>query len=88
MNWSLTFAPLLPLWLVAVLGVAGLAAIAPLLLRRTRGALLRLAALAALVFALLGPVLLDEQRQALPTVVAVVVDKSASQSFSDRAAAT
>ncbi|MBN9433725.1 MAG: hypothetical protein J0I45_14930 [Bosea sp.] len=88
MNWSLTFAPLLPLWLIAVLGVAGLAAIAPLVLRRTRGALLRLAALAALVFALLGPVLLDEQRQALPTVVAMVVDKSASQSFSDRAAAT
>ncbi len=38
----------------------------------------------ALVAALAGPVLNQEQRQALPTVVAMVVDKSASQSLADR----
>ncbi len=88
MNWSLTFAPLIPLPLLAVLAALGLVAIAPLLVRRTRGALLRVLALAALVAALAGPVLLEEQRQQLPTVVALVVDKSASQSLSDRTAET
>ncbi len=88
MNWQLTFAPLIPLPVLAVLAVIGLAAILPLLIRRTRGALLRLLALAALVAALAGPVLLEEQRQSLPTIVAMVVDKSASQSLSDRTAAT
>jgi len=87
-NWSLTFAPLIPLSVLAVLAAIGLLAIAPLLVRRTRGALLRLLALAALVMALAGPILLEEQRQSLPTVVAMVVDKTASQSLSDRAAQT
>ncbi|SHF13965.1 hypothetical protein SAMN02745157_1737 [Kaistia soli DSM 19436] len=88
MNWSLTFAPLIPLPILAVLAAVGILAIAPLLVRRTRGALLRLLALAALVAALAGPVLLEEQRQSLPTIVAMVVDKTASQSLSDRTALT
>ena len=88
MTWSLTFVPLIPLPLLAVLAALGILAIAPLLIRRTRGALLRLLALAALVAALAGPVLLDEQRQSLPTIVAMVVDKSASQSLADRTSET
>ena len=88
MNWSLTFAPLIPLpWLVAV-AVLGLLAVAPLLLRRLRGGWLRLLALVALIAALSGPVLLAEDRQPLPTVVALVVDKSASQDLDGRASMT
>ena len=88
MNWSLTFAPLIPLpWLAAV-AVLGLLAVAPLLLRRLRGGWLRLLALAALIAALSGPVLLAEDRQPLPTVVALVVDKSASQDLDGRARVT
>ncbi|MCX5571834.1 hypothetical protein [Kaistia nematophila] len=88
MNWSITFAPLIPLpWLVAV-AVLGLLAVAPLLLRRLRGGWLRLLALAALLAALSGPVLLAEDRQPLPTVVALVVDKSASQDLDGRARMT
>ena len=88
MNWSLTFAPFVPWpWWIA-LAVLALLVAAPLLLRRLRGAWIRLLALAALLAALAGPVLLAEQRDPLPTVVAMVVDKSASQSLSDREAAT
>ncbi len=84
MTWSVSFAPLLPVWLIATLG--GLAALLLLLglARRVRGAWLRAAALAALVLALLNPVILREDRQPLPTVVAVVTDKSASQSLDGR----
>ncbi|WP_018183745.1 hypothetical protein [Kaistia granuli] len=88
MNWSLTFAPLIPLPWLAALALLGLVAVAPLLFRRLRGAWLRVAALAALVAALAGPVLLAEDRQPLPTIVAVVVDKSASQDLDGRAATT
>ncbi|MET4634100.1 hypothetical protein [Kaistia defluvii] len=88
MNWSLTFAPLIPLpWLVAV-AVLGLLAVAPLLLRHLRGGWLRLLALVALIAALSGPVLLAEDRQPLPTVVALVVDRSASQDLDGRASMT
>ncbi|EXL04431.1 membrane protein [Aquamicrobium defluvii] len=83
-NWSLSFEPLLswPL-LAAVLVPLTLLALAGLWMHR-RGALLRLAALAALAAALLNPVLLDEERDPLQSVVALVVDRSQSQSIGER----
>lgn len=83
-NWSLSFEPLLswPL-LAAVLVPLTLLALAGLWMHR-RGALLRLAALAALAAALLNPVLLDEERDPLQSVVALVVDRSQSQSIGGR----
>ena len=72
------FALLVPL---AVLAAAGL------WLRR-RGAWLRLVALAALALALVNPVVLDEEREPLKSVVAVVVDRSQSQDIGDRAGQT
>ncbi len=83
-NWSLSFEPLLswPL-LAAVLVPLTLLALAGLWMHR-RGALLRLAALAALAAALLNPVLLDEVRDPLQSVVALVVDRSQSQSIGGR----
>lgn len=83
-NWSLSFEPLLswPL-LAAVLVPLTLLALAGLWMHR-RGALLRLAALAALASALLNPVLLDEERDPLQSVVALVVDRSQSQSIGGR----
>ncbi|MBB3933163.1 hypothetical protein GGR25_004227 [Kaistia hirudinis] len=88
MNWTLNFAPLIPLPLLLAAAALALGAGLLLLFRRVRGAWLRLLALAALVAALAGPVLLAEQREPLPTIVAVVVDKSASQDLADRAATT
>ena len=88
MNWSLGFEPLVP-WLVLAaiaLPVIGLALAAVFL--RQRGAFLRLAAVAALVLAVANPVLLDEEREALKSVVALIVDRSQSQDIGDREATT
>ncbi|WP_334174704.1 hypothetical protein [Pseudoxanthobacter sp.] len=88
MNLSITFAPLVPLWLLAVLAAAVLAVALAGLIRRSRGAALRLAAGAALALALANPALVEEQRAPLSTVVAVVVDESQSQQIGDRAKTT
>jgi hypothetical protein len=84
MNWSLSFEPLLswPL-LAAVVTPLALLAIVGLWLRQ-RGAIFRAAALVALAAALLNPVLLDEEREPLQSVVAVVVDRSQSQDIGER----
>ena len=84
MNWSIGFSPLLPLPVIAGAIVLALAFTLPGLLRGLRGAWLRAAAAAALLLALANPVLLNEDRQSLPTVVALVVDKSASQDLDGR----
>jgi len=88
MNLSIAFEPLIPwVWLAVI--VAPLAALALLgLFLSQRGALLRVAALAALALALANPVLLDEEREALKSVVAVVVDRSQSQDIGNRTATT
>ena len=59
-----------------------------LLYRRTRGALLRAAAVAAVLAALANPTLREEQRESLANVAIVVVDESASQTLGDRKAQT
>ncbi|MGB3832054.1 MAG: hypothetical protein WA975_09340 [Mesorhizobium sp.] len=88
MNWSLSFEPLLSWPLIAALLVPlAVLAAAGLWLRR-RGAWLRLVALAALALALVNPVVLDEEREPLKSVVAVVVDRSQSQDIGDRAGQT
>ncbi len=69
---------------VAVVGVVLVALIVPGLLRRSRGAWLRTVAALALLLALTNPVLLNEDREPLSTVVALVVDQSASQSLDGR----
>lgn len=84
MNLGLAFDPLIPLpWLIAVAAVAGVVALL-LLVARTRGAILRTLAIALAVLAIANPSLTREEREPLSTVVAVVVDQSASQDFGDR----
>src|SRR5215469_11608054 len=84
MNYGIAFAPLVPalvLWvaIAAIVLIAGL-----LLLARSRGAAVRVAALALIVLALANPSFTREDREPLSSVVAVVVDKSPSQSFGNR----
>jgi hypothetical protein len=87
-SWSLSFEPLLGLPLLGlILMPLALLALAGLLFRR-RGALLRLVALAALAVALFNPVLLDEIREPLQSVVALIVDRSPSQDIGNRTAQT
>ncbi len=88
MNWSLSFEPLLSwAWLGLLLVPIVLIALAGLWFRQ-RGAVFRLAALGALALALLNPVLLDELREPLKSVVAVIVDRSQSQEIGNRTAET
>jgi len=88
MNWSIAFEPLLSwTWLAAVLIPIALLALAGLFFRQ-RGAWVRFLALAALAAALVNPVLLDEEREPLKSVVALVVDRSQSQDIGDRQAET
>jgi hypothetical protein len=88
MNLGISFAPLVPdyvVWaaLAAAILIAGL-----LLLARSRGAIVRAGALMLMVLALANPSLTREDRDPIPSVVAVIVDKSPSQDFGDRNAQT
>lgn len=84
MNWSVDFAPLLPDPLLWLLALVALGLIILLLVRGTRGALLRLAALTALILALLNPTLREEERESLANVAIVVLDESTSQRLASR----
>src|SRR5450631_4598411 len=59
-----------------------------LLLARSRGAPMRAVALGLMVLALANPSLTREDRDPIPSVAAVIVDKSPSQNFGDRNAQT
>jgi len=84
MNWSIDFAPLLPLPLLWAAAFVATILAGVLLYRRTRGAPLRALALAALLAALINPVLRQEEREGLPNVAVVVVDESTSQALAKR----
>ncbi len=85
---ALEFAPLLPWWLLAGLAVAALALMAPALLARARGGVLRVIFLATLLAALFNPQLVREERRPLDDVTLVIVDRSASNRLGERAAQT
>jgi hypothetical protein len=86
--WSLTFAPLVPLPLLIGLAVLAALAAGMALVLAGRGAILRALALAVLAVALADPSLVFEDREPVKDVVAVVVDKSASNRLADRSQQT
>ena len=84
MGFGIAFSPLVPnqvLW--AALAVATIAAVL-LIVIKSRGAFVRAVALAFAALALANPSLTKEDRESLPSVAVVVVDKSPSQNFGDR----
>src|SRR3954453_3066553 len=84
MGFGITFSPLVPneiLW--AALAIVVIVA-ALLLVIGSRGAWIRAVALGLAALALANPSLTREDREELPSVAVVVVDKSPSQSFGDR----
>ena len=83
---STSFAPLVPLPLILTLGGVGALFILVMLVTRQRGALLRAAALGALLLALLNPVMRHETRRPETDIALVVTDMSDSQKVGDRAA--
>ncbi|MGI9426625.1 MAG: hypothetical protein ACR2PA_25835, partial [Hyphomicrobiaceae bacterium] len=83
-NWSIDFAPILPLpvfW--AAIACAVLLSVI-LIWRRARGALFRALALAAVIAALANPTLREEQRENLGNIAIVVMDESTSQTLAQR----
>jgi hypothetical protein len=81
---SVDFAPLAPWIALAIVALPVLALIAYALVSRTRGAVLRAGAAVALVLAIANPVINEEERAALKTVVSLVVDRSQSQKLDGR----
>ena len=81
---GLTIAPLLPWSLLAGLGAGALIIVVYAALQRASGTLWRLLALSVALLALLNPKLVEEQRQPLNDVLALVVDRSDSQEIGGR----
>jgi len=88
LNLGIAFSPLVPdhvLW--AAFGAATVISLL-LIAARGRGALVRTIALGLMVLALANPSFTREDRDPIPSVAAVIVDKSPSQEFGDRAKQT
>jgi hypothetical protein len=85
---SINFAPLVPYFVIALLAGAMLVLVALAWYRRANGSLWRTLACATVLLALLNPSWVEEQREMLPDVAAIVVDRSPSQSVAGRTEAT
>jgi hypothetical protein len=81
---ALRFEPLLPVWLIGVLGGLALLMVVLAAFRRARGTIWRLAGFAILVLWLCGPRLVQESRDNLPDIGLLVVDQTASMQIGDR----
>ena len=79
------FAPLVPLWLLALLGLVAVGLCVLALVYRTKGALFRLAAIASVLLWLAGPQRLHESWHMLPQTALLVVDQSPSMALGKRA---
>ena len=88
MNLSIGFEPLASWPVIAVAGIVLIALAAIGLYLRLRGAVFRLVASIALAGALINPVVLDEEREPLTSIVALIVDRSQSQDIGERGAQT
>ena len=83
-SWSIDFSPMVPgpvFWAGVVLAAV---LVVMLLIRRSRGALLRALSLAALLLALANPTLRQEERESLANIAIVVTDESLSQTIAGR----
>lgn len=86
MEIGLTFVPVLPLPLIWGLAALALIGVAVAITYRLGGWWLRALAFAVLVLALSGPQLKREEREGLPNVAFLVVDRSDSTGLEDRRA--
>ncbi|MDL2405069.1 hypothetical protein PY650_05265 [Rhizobium calliandrae] len=81
---NIDFAPFLPWPILAALAVLTLGITALAIYRRMRGSWIRALAAFALLAALANPVLMQEDRDQLSTIVPVIVDRSPSQETPER----
>jgi hypothetical protein len=87
-EFQLSFTPLLPWPVLVGFGIVALLLLGLWLYAGRRGALLRGLGFALLILALCDPALVREDRAGLKDVVAVVVDRSGSQTIGERQAQT
>ena len=88
MGYGIAFDPLVSAPLLIAAGAAAFLVALLLFVSRSRSAIFRALAFAAALLALANPSFTREDREPLSSVAAVVIDKSASQRFGDRAAET
>lgn len=88
MGLGVSFAPLVPLYILWAACAIAFVIAALLLVSRSRGASIRALALALLVLALANPSFTREDRDPIPSVAAIIIDKSPSQNFGERAKQT
>jgi hypothetical protein len=88
MYLSLDFQPLVSDTLLVLLLVPLVALTLAGIYFRQRGSLVRLLAVAALGMALFNPIVVNEEREPVKSVVAVITDRSQSQAIGDRTADT
>ncbi len=85
---SLSFSPLIPTYALWALGAAVVLLVGLAAASRGAIAILRAVALGIVLLALANPSLIQEEREKVKDIVAVVVDRSTSQTLGDRAAMT
>ncbi|WP_282158544.1 hypothetical protein [Shimia thalassica] len=88
MSTTVLFDPLLPVWVIVALAALATCAVIYAFWRGLSGWALRAVAAVIVLAALCGPVLHRENRAPLSDIVLMLVDQSASQDLSDRAART
>ncbi|MDE2363340.1 MAG: hypothetical protein KGM42_11735 [Hyphomicrobiales bacterium] len=84
--WSIAFSPLVPSWLLIVMGLCGLVVVALAIWARRPGAWLRALGVALVLAALGDPSFVREDREPLKDTVALVLDTSGSQTIGERPA--
>ena len=84
MSFTLSYAPLIPLTWLLVLGGLGLVIVLVAAWTRTRGWILRTLSLALLLAALSNPTLRHEDREPLKDIAVAVIDRSQSEFAGDR----
>jgi hypothetical protein len=83
-NLGIAFSPLVPPYVLYAAAAVAAVVVILLVLSRSRGVAMRAAALALLLLALTNPSFTREDREPIPSVAAVIVDKSPSQNFGAR----
>lgn len=87
-NWNVHANPLIPIGLIAGLGFMYAAGSLLMARRRVQGGWLRAAAGGVMILTLVNPEVMEEEREIVPTEIAIVIDKTASQALGDRTAET
>ncbi|NVK35442.1 MAG: hypothetical protein HWE23_13230 [Rhodobacteraceae bacterium] len=88
MIWSLSYDPLVPIWVLALAAGLTVILIVTCAVAKVRVWPLRALALSLLLLALVNPAIHREDREPLKSVVALVADRSQSQTIADRESQT